>query len=669
MLNFKNILNPQQYQAVSNLNGPLLIIAGAGSGKTRVITYRIYNMLNSGIKESNILALTFTNKASKEMIKRIEDLYNKKLKKLTISTFHSLGVSILKKYIYLLDYKNNFSIYDDKDQYSLLKLTFQEIDIDNKEYDLKFMLKTFSDIKTTRKKWEDIKDIDIDFYKNIYQEYNDYLKIYNAVDFDDLIILVIRLFKEFPDILEKYQEKFKYILVDEFQDTSIDQYELLNILANKYKNICVVGDDDQSIYSWRGANYKNISNFEKDFNNLIEIKLEHNYRSSLNILEVANSIIANNNNRKDKKLWSDNKIIDSIKIYNLDNEKKEAEFVINFIKEMRLEDRDIKYNDFAILMRTNSLMKHVEEALLRNRIEYNISGGFSFFERSEIKDVIAYLKVITNPLDDLSFLRIINIPRRGIGKITLKKITEYSKQNKKSIFDSINEMEKDQIISQKAVLGIKELLNIFEKYRFKFLSNKYLAYTLKELLQDIEYMKFLELDNLHNLKIAEYKWKNIETFITFLYNYETNPDIENKDIFTYLNNVTLKAYNKEEKTVDNKVNILTIHSSKGLEYKIVFLIGFEEGIIPHYRILEEDNSDDFKSIEEERRLFYVAITRAKERFILTWVNNRNVLGNKEDRKPSCFFDEIPNSLIKEGKVIDKEADNDDFDNLLDILKD
>src|SRR5574344_993040 len=385
----KSELNPEQYRAVTTIDGPILIIAGAGSGKTRVITYRIAHMLDAGIPQSQILALTFTNKAAKEMESRVKELTNRKLQNLTVSTFHAFGVRILRSDIDKLGYRENFSIYDETDRTSLIKESGRELKFTTDALDTYKIGNLFSNIKTGRKNWESANDM----YRNLYESYQEGLKLYNSVDFDDLIVLPIKLFHEHPDVLEKYKERYKYIMVDEFQDTSHQQYEMMHLLADR--NVAVVGDDDQSIYSWRGADYQNIVQFEKDFPDVKEIRLEQNYRSSETILDAANGVISHNKNRKDKKLWSDNGSGKPIEIFMPENETDEASFIAESIQGISMDEK-LKYDDFGVLIRANSQSRPIEEALLEANIPYTMSGGTSFYERMEIKDIISYLRVISN---------------------------------------------------------------------------------------------------------------------------------------------------------------------------------------------------------------------------------------------------------------------------------
>ena len=434
----KDQLNPQQYRAVTQLEGPILIIAGAGSGKTRVITYRIANMLEKGIPQSAILALTFTNKAAKEMADRIKSLTERKLQNLTISTFHAFGVRILRQDIDKLGWRSNFSIYDETDRSQLIKETGRELKFTAEALDLYKIGILFSDIKTGRKTWQGANDM----YRELYEGYQEGLKLYNAVDFDDLITLPIKLFREHPDVLARYKDRFRYIMVDEFQDTSHQQYEMMHLLAQD--NVAVVGDDDQSIYSWRGADYENIVNFEKDFPSVTEIRLEQNYRSTGTILAAANGVIKHNTNRKEKELWSGNGNGKPIEIYMPENEAAEADFIAESIQGISMEEKR-SYADFGVLMRANTQSRAIEEAFLQANIPYVMSGGTSFFERKEIKDVISYLRVIANHDDDINLLRIINTPRRGIGRSTIEVLNTVASQ----MPDNVPAVELAKIIIEK----------------------------------------------------------------------------------------------------------------------------------------------------------------------------------------------------------------------------
>ena len=634
MIDLEHKLNPQQCLTARETEGAFLVIAGAGSGKTRTITYRIANMLDKGIPQSAILALTFTNKAAREMADRVKELVGRKLPMLTVSTFHAFGVRVLRESISHLGYKENFSIYDQADKMALIKETARSLKIDPAELNLYDLANLFSDIKTGRARW----DADSSQYSPIYDEYNELLKLYNAVDFDDLIVLPIKLFKEKPDVLEKYRKRYRYIMVDEFQDTSKIQYDLVYLLAKESRNICVVGDDDQSIYSWRGANYENIVQFEKDFPEVKEIKLEQNYRSTGTILDAANSIISHNTKRKKKNLWSKSGEGNPIELSYPDNEIKEAQFIAETITLLRMQD-DLSYGDFGILVRTNSLTTAIEDALLMNGIPYAVSGGQSFFQRKEIKDIIAYLRVITNPDDDISLLRIINTPRRGIGKKALEQITELGKKEKCSVFAAMQKLDK-----------YEDFVNMITAYKGKFLSGKNLAATLNALVDEIHYWDHLITEYQKNEKEAKWKYKNILTFISLLDRWEQENE-EEESIFSYLNKITLITRDDDQDTEGGKVGLMTIHAAKGLEFKVVFLAGCEDAIIPHARALEEDPAN----IEEERRLFYVAVTRAMDKLYITSCRMRHHLRDCVTCIPSRFLEEIPAELIQNGEEEKEET--------------
>ena len=609
----KKELNPQQFRAVTTTEGAILIIAGAGSGKTRVITFRIACMLDKGIPQSQILALTFTNKAAKEMADRIKSLTEKKLQNLTVSTFHAFGVRILRQDIEKLGWRENFSIYDETDRVALIKECGRELKFSPEAMDIYTIGNLISNIKTGRKNWESANDM----YRPLYESYQEGLKLYNAVDFDDLIVLPIKLFREFPEVLERYRERYKYIMVDEFQDTSHQQYEMLHLLADK--NVAVVGDDDQSIYSWRGADYQNIVNFEKDFD-VTEIRLEQNYRSTGTILEAANGVISHNTNRKDKKLWSGNGAGKPIEIFMPENETDEADFIAESILGIATEEHR-KYDDFGILMRANTQGRFIEEALLQNNIPYTMSGGTSFFERKEIKDVISYLRLISNHDDDINLLRIINTPRRGIGRAAIQLMNETAKENGCTLWNAIdflihaNNSKASDVLKE----DLQSFVDIITNHRQKLLSGRGLATKVRQLVEDINYKDHLITEFSKSEKAVRYKLKNIEDLIRFMEIWENDPDNPNPNLYNYLNRITLLSRDDGEDEGDKgKVNLMTIHASKGLEFPVVFIAGAEEGLMPHARSVEENDGD----VEEERRLFYVAITRARDKLFISACQKR-----------------------------------------------
>jgi DNA helicase-2/ATP-dependent DNA helicase PcrA len=635
----KKELNPEQYKTVTTISGPLLIIAGAGSGKTRTITYRMAYMLQKGISQSSILALTFTNKAAKEMSERVKKITGKKLTQLTVSTFHAFGAKMLREEIECLGYRTNFSIYDQADKIALIKNTARELKIDPNTLDLYSLASFFSLIKTAITKWDKTNSV----HKKLYEEYIEHLRIYNAVDFDDLITLPVKIFNQYPDILEKYRERYKYIMIDEFQDTSRVQYDLVKLLAEKSRNICAVGDDDQSIYSWRGADYSNILQLEKDFPEVVEIKLEQNYRSTGNILKAANTLISNNKNRKAKELWTGIESGNLIEISYPENEAKESEFIADMLSFLKKKD-NISYHNFGILIRTNSLAASIEDALLGAGIPYKVSGGTSFFQRQEVKDIIAYLRIMTNPDDDVNLLRIINTPRRGIGKKSIEYINTVAENKKCSLFSAISAIcaASDSALGDKTKISLQEFLNLISSFKARFLSGKNMAKTLEEFINNIDYWDYLVSEYQKSKDLAKWKYKNVQIFTNLLERWETDPDNIKPDIYQYLNRITLVTRDDIEDNEDGKVNLMTIHAAKGLEFDIVFLAGVEDIIIPHARAIEENENN----IEEERRLFYVAITRAKSKLFITSCKQRRYLNSIIESKPSRFLVELPVSLLK-----------------------
>ncbi|MCR5218761.1 ATP-dependent helicase [Treponema sp.] len=650
----KDELNPQQYRAVTTIDGPILIIAGAGSGKTRVITFRIANMLEKGIPQSAILALTFTNKAAREMEERIKGLTGRKLQNLTVSTFHAFGVKVLRQDIDKLGWRNNFSIYDETDKKALIKETARELGLSAQAMDLYEVVTLFSDIKTGRKSWEHSQDT----YKKLYEGYQEGLKLYNAVDFDDLIVLPIRLFKEHPGVLASYKARYKYLMVDEFQDTSHQQYEFMHLLSDN--NVAVVGDDDQSIYSWRGADYQNIINFEKDFPGVQEIRLEQNYRSTGTILAAANGVIKHNTNRKDKELWSGNGNGKPIELYMPENEAAEADFIAEGILGIAADEKR-KYDEFGVLIRSNTQSRAIEEAMLENNIPYTMSGGTSFFERAEIKDIISYLRVISNHDDDINLLRIINTPRRGIGRATIEAINEVAKNLSCPLYEALQAIltcpQEECPVSEKTKADLESFVSVIENNK-NMLSGKGLAKKVREMVADINYFDYLVLDNPKSEKAARFKFMNIESLIKSMEQWENNPMHDDTSLYAYLNRITLLSRDDldDGEADKGKVNLMTVHASKGLEFPVVFIAGAEEGLMPHARAVEEGGE---AAVEEERRLFYVAVTRARDRLLISSCQSRRKMNASVSCEPSRFIDEIPKNLVeyheKEANVSAEQA--------------
>ncbi|MDR1468530.1 MAG: UvrD-helicase domain-containing protein [Spirochaetaceae bacterium] len=646
-LNIERELNPEQLLAATTIEGPLLIIAGAGSGKTRVITYRIAHMLERGIAQHAILALTFTNKAAREMEERVKALTGKKLRSLTLSTFHAFGAALLRKEIEALGWRNNFSIYDEGDKGQLIRECFRDCKINPEGIDIGVASQLFSQVKTGLREYADLEP-----YRGVYEEYERTKKIYNALDFDDLLTLPIALFEQFPEIHAKYHERFRYILIDEFQDTSAIQYRLMKMLAvgggatgevPAKVNICAVGDDDQSIYSWRGANYENIVNFEKDFAGVKEIKLEQNYRSTTTILEAANGVIAHNEARKEKKLWSGNGGGKPVFYYTPENETEEAEFIAERIRSLRLSE-NLRYDDFGVLVRTNSLTTSIEEVFLAENIPYRVSGGTSFFARQEIKDVLSYLRVIANPDDDVNLLRIVNTPRRGIGKTTIAHISEAAKKKRSSLWNALTGLRyvQNALFEMKDRDEVDGFMGLIEKQREELLGKKDLAAKVRALVDAIDYWPHLIAEHRKNDAVARFKFQNIERLIEGIETWARNPDNFDPTLYPYLNRISLLTRDESDDEGKSKVNLMTIHASKGLEFPVVFIAGAEDGIIPHERSVEED----LRNIEEERRLFYVAITRARDKLFITGARKRKRNKTLVDCAPSPFINEIPPDLLE-----------------------
>jgi DNA helicase-2/ATP-dependent DNA helicase PcrA len=670
-VDFKAELNPEQYEAVTTTEGPLLIIAGAGSGKTRVITYRMAYMLERGIPQHAILGLTFTNKAAREMSQRVREITKRALRDLTVSTFHAFGANILRKDIHHLGYKDNFSIYDEADRTQLVKDCARELGFRMESFDAYKVGSLFSQIRSEQRPWSRADDA----YRQLYDEYRRSLKIFNAVDFDDLIVLPIELFQLRPEIAERYREQYRYLMIDEFQDTSLQQYRLMRQLCES--NVCVVGDDDQSIYSWRGANYENLMQFERDFAQAKEIKLERNYRSTSTILGAANAIIANNENRKEKALWSHSGTGGApIQFHAPEDEGAEAEFIARTIKELRLKEK-LAWGDFGILIRTNGLTRRIEEALLAEQVPYRVSGGTSFYGRKEIKDIIAYLRVVANPDDDVNLLRVVNTPRRGIGKSTIEKLNHISRARNASIrtamelvrlgpragarpgsaaesgdargFELTAQGPGDQPredsrwgLSEKAVEDISAFLDLLDEYREELLGKKRIAAKVRQLVDAIDYWGYLVEENRQNGKAAKWKFHNLEILMQSIEEWEKNPDNLSPGLFEWLNRVSLITRDDVEDEEGGEVNLMTIHAAKGLEFEVVFIAGCEDGIIPHARSLEEGEGN----IEEERRLFYVAVTRARRRLYISACLRRRKQNHTVDCVPSPFLQEIPAHLIE-----------------------
>ncbi len=620
-------LNDKQKEAVLYINGPMLVLAGAGSGKTKVLTNRIANLIDNGISPANILAITFTNKAAKEMKDRVFNLIGNDAYMIQISTFHSLGLKILKENYEKLGYDKNFVVIDSDDALTVIKKIMKDMNLSPQYYNAKNIRNKISSAKNELMDLQSFANLEYD--KNIvkvYEKYLEKLKLNNSVDFDDLLILPIKLFREYPSVLESYQERYKYILIDEYQDTNECQYIFSKMLAKKYKNIFVVGDNDQAIYAFRGANYKNILNFEKDYPDCKTILLEENYRSTKTILNAANSVIKNNKLRKDKNLWSNNEEGELIKYIRTDGEKEEADYVAKEIK--KLISEGVNPVDIAVLYRTNAQSRVMEEACLKNNIPYKIIGSFYFYNRKEIKDLICYLRLINNYKDDVSLLRVINVPKRKIGEKTIDNISNVALVNNSCLFDAIN--------SGKELEFKNLILDLKEKCENLSLTE------MVELVLDKSGIK-QELENEKSLD-SEIRLENLEEFKSITKNYEEEYGVISLDDF--LNEISLVSDMSEHQDGNNKVSLMTVHSVKGLEFDDVFVIGMEEGIFPHYNAINEGTNS---AIEEERRLCYVAITRAKKKLWLLNAKKRMLFGNTQVNPPSRFMDEIDSKYVDSEK--------------------
>ncbi len=634
-------LNEMQKKAVMQTEGPVLILAGAGSGKTGALTVRIAHLLEIGIKPWNILAITFTNKAAREMKERVEKLVGADAQDMWISTFHSTCVRILRREIHHLDYENQFSIYDGDDQEKIMREVFKRLNMSTteKNFTVKSAMAAISSLKEEMVSWEaysqrvDKNDLRAVRVARVYQTYQRMLKENNALDFDDLIYKTVLLFRQFPAILEKYQERFRYIMVDEYQDTNTSQYELVAMLAEKYKNLCVVGDDDQSIYGWRGANIRNILDFEKDFPNTTVIKLEQNYRSTKKILEAANAVIYNNQTRKNKTLWTENDAGSVLHIYKGENEYDECRFVAEKIQE--LEGMGRSRSEMAVLYRTNAQSRTVEDQMVKKGIPYRLFGGVRFYERKEIRDILSYLKVMANPADTISLRRIINVPKRGIGDTSLDKLVAFAEEQGISLYAALSRLDEISALKTRAA-KFREFYELFSHLK-EDAEQLPVAELIDAVAKRTGYLQLL-LDE--GTEEALSRIQNVDEFVNKAAEYDkANPE---GGLAGFLEEVALVADIDSYKEGEEAVSLMTLHSAKGLEFPYVFIIGMEEGIFPGYRAVMYG---DEKDIEEERRLCYVGITRAKEELFLSHARSRMQHGITQYNPPSRFLKEIPAELV------------------------
>lgn len=636
-------LNPQQKQAVQTTEGPLLVVAGAGSGKTSVLTRRIaYLVEENNVAPWNILAITFTNKAAQEMREREKDLLGPAAESIWMSTFHALCVRILRRDADKIGYSSNFSIADSAEQLTLIKHIEKDLNIDPKFYPPKQILSAISNAKNDLLAPEDFAGgVSSPFEKmasRVYNEYQARLKRDQIMDFDDLIMQTLVLFKKDKEVLSYYQNKFRYILVDEYQDTNEAQYELTHALAAQYKNICVVGDADQSIYGWRGANMENIMNFEHDYQSdgVQTVKLEQNYRSTGHILSAANSVIQNNQNRKDKNLWTDQGDGEKLTYYQAQSGDDEAHYVLAKIRE-EVDEKNRNYRDFAILYRTNAQSRTIEEAFVKSSVPYQIVGGHKFYDRKEIKDILAYLKLVANPADTMSLNRIINTPKRGIGTATVDKLLTFANSSDLNALQAMDNVGMSPIATRSAT----KLSDFAAKLHdaINFAKNHSVTGLTEKILNDFGYIAALKNEKTIE---ADTRLENLDEFLSVTKRFDDSYEPENDEsdqLSDFLAEVSLLSDQDDLNEDDNQVTLMTLHAAKGLEFPVVFLIGMEDGLFPLNRAIQEDN------LEEERRLAYVGITRAKEELFLTSAFSRMMFGQVQHNAPSMFLDEIEDKDI------------------------
>ena len=637
-------LNTQQQEAVFHTEGPVLILAGAGSGKTRVLTHRIaYLIEEKGVNPWNIMAITFTNKAAGEMRERVDKIVGFGSESIWVSTFHSSCVRMLRRFIDRLGFDTNFTIYDTDDQKTLMKDICKRLDIDTKIYKERSIMAAISSAKDELIGPEEYElKVMGDFSKRkialAYKEYQKELKKNNALDLDDLIMKTLELFQACPDVLEYFQERFKYIMVDEYQDTNTAQFKFVSLLAEKYKNLCVVGDDDQSIYKFRGANIGNILGFENVFPDAKVVRLEQNYRSTQNILNAANQVIQNNMERKRKTLWTENEEGEKLHFRQFMNAYEEAEYIVGDISK-KVREKDAQYRDIAILYRTNAQSRLFEEKFLMANIPYKLVGGVNFYARKEIKDLLAYLKTVDNARDDLAVRRIINVPKRGIGATTLTRVQDYAVSMGMSFYEALKEANAISTLGR-AATKVEPFVTFIQTLRSKaeYLSPSEL---LKDIIESTGYVKELEAEGTEE---AEARIENIDELITKVVSYEE--ENEEPTLSGFLEEVALVADIDSVDGDDNQVLLMTLHSAKGLEFPFVYLAGMEDGMFPSYMTI---TSDDPTEIEEERRLCYVGITRAMKDLTLTCAQQRMIRGETQYNKVSRFIKEIPRELVELGR--------------------
>lgn len=638
-MNLLEGLNEMQQKAVLHTQGPLLILAGAGSGKTRTIIHRIAHIIQSGkARADQVLALTFTNKAAQEMKERMVIMKISHVDRIWMSTFHSLCAKLLRFHAHLIGYERSFVIYDTSDQKNVMKDCYKELNIDEKSFTIGSVMSAISQAKekgTSPEKFlrENEGDFKGEKIAQMYKLYQNKLMSNNAMDFDDLLVNVVNLFKQNADILQYYQDKFKYIVVDEYQDTNPIQYQIVKMLADNHQNICVCGDDDQSIYGFRGADIRNILEFEKDFNYAEIIRLEQNYRSSSTIIEAANRVIQNNPKRKAKEMWTDNPEGELIEIKQLFGEREEADYIASEISKL-LRETNYSYGSIAILYRTNAQSRVFEESFMGRGIPYQIIGGLKFYSRMEIKDILSYLTLIENPKDDISFKRVINMPKRGLGNATIEKLEEFANFKDMSLFELVLNIE-EMVGLSKAVMNKLVVFSDMMKGFIEIKNSVTLSQLIDNIMHTTGYMDMLKEGKMEN---GQSRIENLQELISSAVEFENNSD--DVSLTAFLENVSLVADIDDYSDGQGQVKLMTLHNAKGLEFPVVFMPGLEDGIFPHSRSLYDDSE-----LQEERRLCYVGITRAREKLYMTYTNYRKLYGKTSYNPKSRFLDEIPPHFI------------------------
>ncbi len=663
-------LNPKQKEAVMRTEGPLLVLAGAGSGKTRVITMRTAYLVHTGVRPGSVLAVTFTNKAATEMKERVKSMVRGEGGSPVISTFHALCLRVLRREIEHLGYRKDFTIYDTSEQVSLLRNILSDITFYDKSFKAESILERISRTKNafTPEKAGPADDPVEEASAMLYPRYLEALKSLNALDFDDLLLLTLKLFREHTAVLERYRERFRYIMVDEYQDTNRVQYEFIKLLAGERRNLCVVGDDDQSIYGWRGANLGNILDFERDFPGTLTVRLEQNYRSFGHILKAANGVIQNNRKRMEKSLWTSKGDGPEVRIFKARDAEDEADWVADRISMLRFE-KNIPYEDFAVVYRANTLSRPFEEALRRKRIPYSVVGGTSYFDHKEVKDLAAYLKIIANPSDDLSLLRAANAPKRGLGPSALGALAEFSRAHSLTLLEAFGRASSAQVPGQKAAASAEALHALLGRYRKMFEAGRGMDKALAALIGEIRYRDYLS--ELYKTPEAAFRRiENLDGFIDSIRHYETTEP--GPSLHGFLETIALTDLMKEKEEKGGRgVTLISFHSAKGLEFRVVFIVAAEEDILPHKKSVRMN-----EDLEEERRLFYVGITRAMKELYITYTGFRTKYGKDAPSFPSRFIEEIPADSSSRIERSEKLAPEEEeayarkfFDNIKSILGD